>query len=107
MFPDLFRQDVWDVDFDELGEHPGVILSVNRLNEKLSTVVVVLITGTSGPDTHVPLGPEAGLTRYPESYANVADIHAVDRLACLERRGRVSNEEMDHITRQLRVYLGC
>jgi mRNA interferase MazF len=47
------------------------VLTVNRIAAPLSSVTVAAITGTSSPAiTHVPLGPESGLTKYDESYAN-------------------------------------
>ena len=66
--PEPFRGEVWDVRFPAFGVHPAVVLSVNALNVRLGHVAVVPITGTRGPElTHIPLGREAGLTRYDES----------------------------------------
>ena len=43
------------VAFPRVGEHPAVILSVNRLSAILSSAAVVPVTGTAGPyETHVP-----------------------------------------------------
>ncbi len=71
------RGEVWDANL-EGGRHPGVILSVNSLNSRLGSLIIVVVTETAGPSaTHVALSTEAGLTRYDESYANVTDLHSV------------------------------
>ena len=60
--PEPLRGEVWDVAFPGFGVHPAVVLSVNALNSRLGHVVVLPITGTSGPSlTHIPLGADAGL----------------------------------------------
>jgi mRNA interferase MazF len=105
--PEPFRGEVWDVDFDDFGLHPAVVLSINALNIRLGHVAVVPITGTPGPDqTHVPLGPDAGLTRYPESFADVTALQPVARSRLLERRGLLAMAEADRLGRQLTTYLG-
>jgi len=49
-------------------------LSAQELDERR------LITGTKGPGyTHIPLGAEAGLTEYAESYANATDLHTIPK----------------------------
>ena len=48
--PEPFRGEVWDVDFDDFGLHPAVVLSMNALNTRLGHVTVVPVTGTRGPD---------------------------------------------------------
>jgi len=105
--PEPFRGEVWDVDFDEFGMHPAVVLSVNPLNARLGHVAVIPVTGTTGPDeTHVPLTADAGLTRYDESYADVTALQPVARARLLTRRGLLTRDELDRLTRQLTVYLG-
>jgi mRNA interferase MazF len=105
--PEPFRGEVWDIDFDEFGRHPGVVLSANPLNARLGHVAVVPVTGTSGPDqTHVRLTADAGLTRYDESYADITGLQPVARERLLTRRGLLTLAELDHLGRQLRVYLG-
>jgi len=55
---------VRDVDFDDFGMHPAVVLSINPLNAQLGHVAVIPVTGTRGPEqTHVPLTADAGLRR--------------------------------------------
>ena len=104
---EALRGEVWDVEFADFGEHPAVILSVNPLNVRLGHVAVVPVTGSRGPDlTHIPLTPDAGLTRYPESYADVTALQPVARTHLLRQRGRLNLAEMDRIENQLRTYLG-
>ncbi len=105
--PEALRGEVWDVDFDDLGEHPAVILSRNLLNTRLGHVAVVPVTGTRGPvETHVVLTPEAGLTRYEEAFADVTTLQPVDRTQLLARRGLLAGAEMVIVERQLTTYLG-
>jgi len=89
------RGEVWDVHLARAGRHPVVVLTVNRLLRHLSSATVVLVTGTPGPrSTHVPLGVDAGLTRYDESYAVATELHNVPISALTGRRGRLSRAEM-------------
>lgn len=105
--PEPFRGEVWDVDFDDFGSHPAVVLSINALNTRLGHVAVVPVTGTRGPDqTHVPLGPDAGLTRYAESFADVTGLQPVARSRLLDRRGLLAVPELDRLANQLTIYLG-
>ena len=105
--PEPFRGEVWDVDFPDFGTHPAVVLSVNALNARLGHVAVIPVTGTPGPvTTHVPLTPDAGLTRYPQSYADVTALQPVDRARLLRQRGRLVPSETDRLAAQLRTYLG-
>ena len=107
LLPEPFRGEVWDVDFDEFGLHPAVVLSINPLNAQLGHVAVIPVTGTAGPDqTHVALTADAGLTRYDESYADITALQPVDRARLLTRRGLVNRTELETLTRQLTVYLG-
>jgi len=76
-----------------IGAHPVVILTINPLLQRLSAFTAVLVTGTAGPrSTHVPLGPEAGLSRYAESYAVATELHNVPLAALRTQRGRLSLE---------------
>jgi len=105
--PEPFRGEVWDVDFDDFGLHPAVVLSINALNTRLGHIAVIPVTGTQGPDqTHVRLDPDAGLTRYRQSYADVTALQPVARSRLLERRGLLALTELDRLTRQLTIYLG-
>ena len=105
--PEPFRGEVWDVDFDEFGLHPAVVLSINLLNTRLGHVAVVPVTGTRGPDqTHVPLDGDTGLTPNAESFADVTALQPVPRSRLLSRRGRFATAEIDHLARQLAIYLG-
>ena len=105
--PEPFRGEVWDVDFADFGTHPAVVLSINALNGRLGHVAVIPVTGTPGPAaTHVTLTSDAGLTRYPESYADVTALQPVDRARLLRQRGRLVPSEIDRLAVQLSTYLG-
>jgi mRNA interferase MazF len=105
--PEALRGEIWDVDFDDFGEHPAVVMSVNALNVRLGHVAVIPVTGTRGPElTHIRLTPETGLTRYPESYADVTALQPVARTDLLGQRGRLNRAELERIENQLRTYLG-
>lgn len=97
---------MWDVD-EEFGRHPAVVLSINALNARLGHVVVIPVTGTSGPEqTHVPLDADAGLTRYDESYADITALQPVARSRLQHRRGLLGTGELDRLGRQIAIYLG-
>lgn len=105
--PEPLRGEIWDVRFPTFGEHPAIVLSINPLNIRLGHVAVIPITGTSGPaSTHIPLGPDAGLTRYDESYADVTAVQPVARGRCRKRRGLLAHNELARVETQLRTYLG-
>ena len=105
--PEPFRGEVWDVDVDDFGLHPAVVLSINVLNIHLGHVAVIPVTGTRGPDqTHVPLDRDAGLTRSAESFADVTGLQPVARSRLLERRGLLTMPELDRLPRQLTIHLG-
>jgi mRNA interferase MazF len=90
-----------------VGEHPAVILTINPMIGRLSSVTVAVITGTSGPAvTHVPLDPDAGLTRDDISYANATDLHSVDRSRLRKRRGRLHPAELQRLEAAIWTYLG-
>jgi len=101
------RGEVWDAHVRGAGAHPFVILTVNPMIARLGAVTAVLVTGTAGPRyTHIPLGAEAGLTEYAESYANAADLHTIPKPRFHNRRGRVASVEMASLERAVRTYLG-
>lgn len=105
--PEPFRGEVWDVDLDEFGLHPAVVLSINLLNTRLGHVAVIPLTGTRGPEqTHVLLDRDAGLTRHVESFADVTGLQPVARTQLLERRGLLAAAELDRLGRQLTIFLG-
>lgn len=105
--PELFHGEVWDVDVDESGLHPAIVLSISPLNTRRGHVAVIPVTGTQGPDqTHVPLDSDAGLTRYDQSYADITTLRPVARTRLLTRRGLLARTEVELIARQLVIYLG-
>ncbi|MFJ8600405.1 type II toxin-antitoxin system PemK/MazF family toxin [Streptomyces shenzhenensis] len=102
------RGEVWGCVLPSpIGAHPVVILTVNRIAEPLSAVTVAVVTGTSGPAaTHVPIGPERGVTKYDESYVNCTDLHTVDKSRLRKRLGLLDPAEMKHVEDRVRVILG-
>lgn len=105
--PEPLRGEVWEVRFPAFGLHPAVVLSVNPLNARLGHAAVIPITGTRGPEgTHVPLTADAGLTRYPESYADVTGLQPAARSRFRRRRGLLASAEIVHLEDRLRIYLG-
>jgi mRNA interferase MazF len=101
------RGEVWDVALPRIGEHPGVVLTVNALRGRIQEVTVVLVTGTAGPAvTHVPVGGEAGLTRYPESYVCATTIVTVPSGRLRRRRGLLAAAELAAVEDAVRTVLG-
>ncbi|MEU0677195.1 type II toxin-antitoxin system PemK/MazF family toxin [Streptomyces sp. NPDC006172] len=102
------RGEVWGCVLPSpIGAHPVVVLTVNRIAEPLSAVTVAVVTGTSGPAaTHVPIGPECGVTKYDESYVNCTDLHTVDKSRLRKRLGLLDPAEMKHLEDRVRVILG-
>jgi mRNA interferase MazF len=101
------RGEVWDAHVPGAGNHSIVVLTINPLIARLSSVTVAVITGTEGPSvTHIFLGPEAGLTKYDVSFANVTDIHTIAQAKLARRRGSLHPAELERIEDALRVTLG-
>ena len=101
------RGEVWDVKLRVVGEHPAIVLTINSMIPRLSSVTVAVITGTAGPaSTHIPLDSESGLTRHDVSYANATDLHSVDRGRLRRHRGRVHPAELRRLESAVRTYLG-
>ncbi|MEU4161275.1 type II toxin-antitoxin system PemK/MazF family toxin [Actinoplanes sp. NPDC026670] len=103
------RGEVWNVALpNPIGKHPAVILSINRLNDQLNAITILVITGTPGPPyTHIPIGPSAGVKKYRVSFVNVTDMHTVARGRAYEHLGRLHPPtELAHVEDQVRVYLG-
>jgi mRNA interferase MazF len=105
--PPPYRGDVWDVAFPGIGQHPAVAVTTNALRGRLSSITVVVVTGTEGPSmTHVELDDSAGLTKYPVSFANVTDLHTVPAGRCRRFRGRLSPNELRRLEASLALVLG-
>ena len=101
------RGEVWACAVPQVGPHPVVILTVNRIAEPLSAVTVALVTGSAGPSTtHVRIGTEAGVTRYEESYVNCADLHTIDKPRLRRRLGRLALAELRSVESTVRRVLG-
>ena len=101
------RGEVWGCYFrTPPGPHSVVVLTANRIAQPLSAVTVALITGTSGPSvTHVPIGADAGVTKYDESYVNCTDLHTVQKTQLRKRRGLLSAGELLAVENNIRVIL--
>jgi len=68
---------------------------------------VAMITGTAGPrSTRIPVGADAGLKRYDESYVDVMSLHTVPLDRVQRRRGRTSATELLAVETALRLVLG-
>ncbi|WP_405115313.1 type II toxin-antitoxin system PemK/MazF family toxin [Micromonospora sp. NBC_01405] len=102
------RGEVWACALPQpLGPHPVVVLTVNRIALPLSSVTVALVTGTAGPTaTHVPVGREAGLTKYDQSYVNCTDLHTIDKPRLRRRLGRLAPAELRRVEECVRQILG-
>jgi mRNA interferase MazF len=101
------RGELWSCSVPVAGVHPGVVLTVNRIAGPLSSVTVALVTGTVGPETtHIRIGPEAGATRYDESYVNCTDLHSIAKPSLRRQLGRLAPAEMRSVESALRVILG-
>ncbi|MBM3686915.1 MAG: type II toxin-antitoxin system PemK/MazF family toxin [Actinobacteria bacterium] len=101
------RGEVWEAHFPPpIGPHPVVIITSNALIPRLSALTAALVTGTPGPmTTHIPIDTAAGVTKYPESWVNVTDLHAVPQSRLRQRRGRLSPGELETVETCLRDVL--
>lgn len=104
---DPLRGEVWDAYVPGVGVHPVVVLTINLLLTRLSSVTVLVVTGTEGPaTTHIQVGHEAGLTKYDASFVNVTDIHTIAQAKLTKRRGTLHPAELARLAEALRVTLG-
>lgn len=104
---DPLRGEVWNAHLAAVGDHPVVILTVNALISRLRSVTVAVVTGTEGPaTTHLPLGPDAGLTRYDVSYANATDIQTISQARLHKRLGLLHPAELARLEDAIRISLG-
>jgi len=101
------RGEVWACAVPVAGPHPVVVLTVNQIAAPLSAVTVALVTGSAGPEvTHVRIGPDAGMTKYPESYVNCTDIHTLAKPRLRRRLGRLAPAEIRSVETAIRRILG-
>ena len=102
------RGEVWSCALPQsVGPHPVVVLTVNRIADPLAAITVAVITGTDGPvTTHVPLGPDSGLTKYAESFVNCSDLHTVAKPRLRRRLGLLAPPELARVEDSLRLILG-
>lgn len=101
------RGEVWDVRFPApVNRHPAVVLTANVLRRRLSSVTVVVVTGTAGPAaTHIPLDADAGVDLYAVSFANATDVHTVPLSRFVKRRGLLSAAELQRVGVAVRLVL--
>jgi mRNA interferase MazF len=102
------RGEVWSCALPApVGPHSVVVLTVNRVAERLAAITVVVITGTAGPHTtHVPVGPDSGLTKYAESFVNCTDLHTVAKARLRRKIGLLAPTELGSVEESVRLVLG-
>ncbi|MEU4318714.1 type II toxin-antitoxin system PemK/MazF family toxin [Nocardia fluminea] len=102
------RGEVWSCALAQpVGPHPVVVLTINRIAVPLTAVTVAVITGTSGPEaTHIPVGPDSGLTKYTESYVNCTDLHTVAKPRLRRKLGVLAPAELRRVESSIRLILG-
>lgn len=102
------RGEVWSCALPApVGPHPVVVLTINRVAAPLAAVTVAVITGTDGPEvTHVPIGPDSGLTRYDQSFVNCTDLHTVAEPRLRRRLGLLAPGEIARVESAIRLILG-
>ncbi|QSB14490.1 type II toxin-antitoxin system PemK/MazF family toxin [Natronosporangium hydrolyticum] len=101
------RGEVWLCALPTAGPHPVVVLTVNRIAAPLSAITVALVTGSAGPaTTHVAIGRDAGVSKYPESYVNCTDLHSVGKPRLRRRLGRLAPVELRGVEHAIRTVLG-
>ena len=101
------RGEVWDVAIPRIGPHLAVVLTINELRGRFHETTVALVTGTSGPRlTHIPVGPDSGLTKYNESYVNVTNLFSIPTSRFRVRRGLLHRKEMNAVESGIRLTLG-
>jgi mRNA interferase MazF len=84
-----------------------VVLTVNRIAEPLAAVTIAVVTGTTGPAaTHVPIGPDSGLTKYAESFINCTDLQTVAKPRLRRRLGLLAPAELKRVEDTIRLVLG-
>jgi mRNA interferase MazF len=101
------RGEVWDAFLPQpVGDHPVVVLTSTALIPRLRAVTVAIVTGTEGPlTTHVPLDPDAGVTKYPVSWANAAELQTLPTSRLRRPRGRLAPAELDRLEACVRAVL--
>lgn len=84
-----------------------MVLTVNRIAEPLAAVTIAVVTGTAGPaTTHIPIGPESGLTKYTESFVNCTDLHTVAKPRLRRKIGLLAPAELKRVEDTIRLVLG-
>jgi mRNA interferase MazF len=73
--------------------------------DELVRATTAVITGRPAPTTHVPVGRQAGDTRYAESFVDSADVHTMGRRQL--RRPDTAPAELHRVEHSLRLSIGC
>jgi len=102
------RGEVYDCRFPTpIGTHPGVVLTVNPLIPRFASMIVVLITGTPGPQPlRIPVGAGTGLTGHGESYVDPASVFTVSKAQLRRRRGRLPPSQLTAVEHGLATVIG-
>jgi mRNA interferase MazF len=110
----IFRGDIVILNFGEARDHtiaktrPAVIIQNNLGNKHRATTIVAPIT-SNDKIGRLPIGVclEPGITGLDHtSYVNLGQIHTIDRINIIKKIGTVSNADMKHIDRAIRISLG-
>ncbi|WP_366526354.1 type II toxin-antitoxin system PemK/MazF family toxin [Ferrimicrobium sp.] len=95
------RGEVWLIDFgdpvgrEQVRQRPGVVISVDALNESRAGVIIVVPTTTRhrGLPSHIELDPaSSGLSAI--SYAKCEDIKSISEERLIARLGLIGQEPL-------------
>ena len=96
-------REIWDIDFPDIGRHPGLILTTDPLLTRIATLTVAVVTSTEGPpSTHIAIGEEEGCR---PSFVNVTDLRPARSDQFHRRRGSLSWPKTQVVNRALVAYL--
>jgi mRNA-degrading endonuclease toxin of MazEF toxin-antitoxin module len=96
-------REIWDIDFPDIGRHPGLIVTTDPLLTRIATLTVAVVTSTEGPpSTHIAIGEEEGCR---PSFINVTDLRPARNHQFHRRRGSLSWPKTQVVNRALIVYL--
>jgi mRNA interferase MazF len=107
------RGDVYRVDFnptkgrEQKGVRPAIVLSINPVNRRGWTVVVVPLTGTrTGLTIHPEIQPTKANGLGTPSYVLADQLRAVTNERLLDRLGAMSPAELEKVELAVLVTLG-
>ena len=108
----LSRGEVWDADFDQHpdsrqnGVRPAVVVQTDHLNRVSAYPVTILVplsgSGSQKIPSHALIRPtsENGLTK--ESFAKCEQIQALPKAHLVQRRGKLSTEDLSSLNARLK-----